>query len=357
MFDEYSEFYFAQEDHGNFLHIYIPGKLPMARGEKQIKWCGNFANPSKENYKKEAIILRKNLKKNGLLKDLPQRQLPGYSSFYPYSVAPMGIWEITPDLKDLIYVRNDVAYKMKHTLWFPLWKKLQENIGQYDYIQLTLPKLPKLMLEEHLNEWYKNNTLEAGFIKRLEKLSQKTMIDIMEDDNSIRIRPVNHPFVNQPARRIEYSQNQEKSRENLPCQDMLKLKQQVLERDVYLLKGLTDSERKKMAHASLSDVEQDSTHQLHWIHWPSLNGGMNKDNAIIVTSNIKQMYQFAVQTPLESFLKSHGSDLAKKGKPVFVELPIPYNGYRSAPIKKIKTKHQNRSELKQKLQKALETDR
>lgn len=354
MFDAYSEFYFAQEDHGDFLHIYIPGKLPMSTGQMQIKWKGNSVKPPIKDYKKAVILLKKNLKKAGNLKDLPQRQIPGYDSNYDYDVAPMGIWEITPNLKDLIYIRNDVAQKAKHTLWFPLLKKLQENIEHYDHIQLTLPQLPKLMTEEYLNEWYKNNQLESGFMKRLEKLSQKTMVDVIEDEESIKIKPVNHPFVNQPIKKVRYFLNQEKNPQNLSYQDFIKLKQQVIERDIYLLKGLSDSERKKLAHASLSDVQTESLHQLHFIQWPSLNGQMDKNNAIVVTSNIKQMYQYAVQTPVELFLRHHGAKLLAKGKPVFIELPIPYNDYRQCPIKKVKTKHDSRARLKRNLQKISE---
>ncbi len=353
MFDEYSEFCFTQEDHGNYLHISVPGKLPESLGEKEIKWTGPFSSPLPKHLKEEAIRLKIRLKKEGRLENLPQKQLPGYSSVYSYGVAPMGVWEITPDLKDLIYIRNDVAHKMKHALWFPLLKKLQENIPNYDYIQLTLPKLPKVVTEELLNEWYKNNLISAGFVKRLEKMGQKTMIDVIDDSKNILVKPVNHPFVNQPYHRVLIDPNQPKKTQSLSEQDLLKLKQQVVERDLYLLKGLTDAERKKLSHINPSNTDTDYSHQLHWIQWPSLNGQMDKNNAIITTKTIAQMYQYVVQSPLECFLKIHLDDLLKKGKPVFVDLPVPYNGYRANPIKKIKTKHQNRPKLKHILQKKI----
>ena len=353
MFDEYSEFYFAQEDHGNFLHVYVPGKLPFARGEKKIKWTGCFEKADANAYKKQAILFRKKLRRAGLLKDLPQRQIPYYDSYFQYTVAPMSIWELMPDLKDLVYIRNDVLYKAKHTLWFPLLHKLKESLKHYDYVQLTLPKLPQVMTEEALEQWYESNQFEAGFMKRLEKLSAKTMIDVVEDENCVKIKPVNHPFVNQPVCHVPYLPNEEKTPQTLSDQDLLKVRQQVMERDVYLLKGLTDSERKKLTHAS-KDISSQDGHQLHWIQWQSLNGQMNKDNAIVVTSNIKQMYQYAVQTPLESFLKFHAKELSKYDKPVVIELPIPYNSYRSTPIKKVKTKHGNRARMKQELQKSME---
>ena len=350
--DDIDQFFIAQEDNGNFLRVYIPGMPQYISSKKIIKWRGSTKRPPYKKIKTVSKILKKKLLKQGLLKDLPQRQIPGYSSNYDYDFNPMATWEITPRFKDLIYIRNDVFQLMKHTLWFPLLELMKDNIPKYDYIQLELPSLPKIVTENVLQSWYKSNSVAKKFLNSLNKLSQKTSIQEKQDDSKTILKLTNHPFVNQPAICVQVFPERQPDKKEPTLDDISTIKQQVLARDVYLLKGLTDMQRKKLVYGVNADL--DSNYHLHWAEWPSLGGQFTKDNALIVSSNIRDMYQYSIREPLENFLKKNRKRFVEQGKPVFVELPIPRNTYRSKPIQKIKLKRQDRHRLNNALKKSVQ---
>lgn len=291
------------------------------------------------------------MQKRGVLKNLPQRQVPGYSSNYDYDIRPMATWEITPQFKDLIYIRNDVFQLMKHTLWHPLLELMKSNISNYDYIQLELPALPQIVTEDVLESWYKSNLVVKKFMNSLSKLSQRTSIQEKQDDSETILKLTNHPFVNQPSIRVQVFPERHPDKKELTLEEISTIRQQVLMRDVYLLKGLTDLQRKKLVYGLNTDL--DSNYHVHWIEWPSLGGQFSKDNALIVSSNIRDMYQYSIRAPLEKFLKENRKRFAEQGKPVFIELPIPRNTYRSKPIQKIKLKRQDRRRLNDVLKKSI----
>ena len=351
MMDDRDRFLIAQEDNGNFLRVYIPGMPQYVSSKKVIKWRGSTSSPSPKKVKIISKIIKRKLFKRGLLKDLPQRQIPGYSSNYEYDLRPMATWEITPRFRDLIYVRNDVFYLMKHTLWFPLLELMKNNISQYDYIQLELPSLPQIVTEDVLESWYKNNLVAKNFLNFLNKLSQRTSIQEEQDDSKTILKLTNHPFVNQPAICVQVFPESQADKKEPTTEQISTIRQQVLTRDAYLLKGLTDMQRKKLVYGLNAGL--DSNYHVHWVKWPSLGGQFSKDNALIVSSNIREMYQYSIREPLENFLKENQTRFVEQGKPVFVELPIPRNIYRSKPIPKIKLKRQDRRRLNEALKKSV----
>ena len=351
MLTETDSFFIAKEDHGHFLRVYVPGDPHHISAKKVIRWRGEPKYPPYFKIKAASKVLKRKLAKEGLLDDLPQESIPGYSVNYPYDVQFMATRKITPQLNDLIYVRNDVFYLLNRTLWHPLLKLMQENIKNYDYIRLELPQLPQLVTEDVVQSWYEANQLAAHFWHSLDKLTKTTTIQIDQDEQKTILRLKNHPFVNQPILPVQIWPEQSAGSKELTPAELSVIKRQVLERDVYFLKGLTDTQRKKLVYGI--NPHLDASYHLHWIQWPSLNGEQKKENAIIVSSNIRDMYQYAIKTPLEQFLKDNKQQLIDQGNPIILELPVPRNTYRPKPVKKIKMKRQNRRHLDRSLKKSI----
>ena len=337
------QFLIIAEDNGSFLRVYIPGKLPGPWPIRQIKWTGKEKVPSFDDFRREAAQIFPVLKKKGLTKDLPKRIIPGYSHSYAYDFHPMAIYEITPDPKDQVYMRNDVAYNMKHMLWFPLLFLMKEKIKTYDYIQLDLPVLPPVVTEEMCQAWYDNNQKASRFFERISQTSKDTRVERIDTDQDITLKLSHHPFVGQAIRRLPVFPKPKTRAIRLSEDQLHSLHLWVLNRDSNLLKGLSNSERKQLRKGTNPNLTD--SYPIHWIRWLSLSGDMTGQNAIVVSADIEKTYQFSVRYPLEQYLRRNGSALAKIGKPVFAEVPIPTNEYRSKPISRVLTPRQNRRQL------------
>ena len=341
--DDTERFLIAQEDNGTFLHIYIPGKRPDNWPVRQIKWTGRDPIPSFDDLRREAIILQRQLKKKRLLGNLPERIIPGYSHSYPYSFQPATIREINPDPKDQVYVRNDVAYNMRHMLWFPILKLLKEHIKNYDYIQLEIPVFPPVLTEELCQAWYEDNKKSSRFFDRLLKSSQNTRIETVTSESEITLKITNHPFVDKPIQRIQLLPDETIDSAPLSNDQLKTLHLKVLSRDSNILKGLKNSERKQLRHGASDDLI--ASYPIHWIRWLSLAGEMTKKNAILVSTNTEKTYQYAIRYPFEQYWRRNHSFFEDQNLPVYVEIPVPTNDYRIKPIAHTLMSHQKRHHL------------
>ena len=350
--DDRERFLIAQEDNGSFLRVYIPGKRPNNWPTHSIKWTGREHQAPYDEWRREASRLHAFYKKKGLLNDLPERQIPGYSHSYAYAFHPRAIAEITPDPKDQICIRNDVAYNMKHMLWFPLRELLREKIKQYAYIQLEIPKFPLILTEEMCQAWYENNQKSIKFFERLAQTSQDTHIETISSDREITLKITNHPFVSRPVQRIRILPQPTPSVTTLTEDQLRLLHLRVLSRNSNMLKGLTDIERKQLRRGNNAALT--ASYPLHWIHWLSLSGSMTEQNAMVISSEIAKSYQFSVRYPFEQYWRRNRSFFEKQGLPVFVELPIPTNDYRSRPIAHTITHHPSRRHLNHMTNRALQ---
>ena len=350
--DDNERFLIMQEDCGSYLHVYIPGKLPGNWPIRQIKWTGTEKLPSFDDLRREATKIFPTLKKKGLIKNLPERIIPGYSHSYAYDFHPMAIREITPDPKDQVYIRNDVAYNMKHMLWFPLWALMKEKIAHYNYIQLDIPTLPPVVTEEMCQSWFDNNQRASKFFERLSQTSKDTHIERIDSDERITLKITNHPFSGQPIQCFPVFPKPKKQTIRLAEDKLSALHLWVLNRDSNLLKGLSNSERKQLRKGMNPDLTD--SYPIHWVRWLSLAGDMTGQNAIVVSLDIEKSYQFSVRYPLERYLRRNGSALQKENKPVFAEIPIPSNEYRAKPVAHTLTPRQNRRHLERLTRQAIQ---
>ena len=341
--DDRERFLIAQEDNGNFLRVYIPGKRPDNWPTRQIKWTGRETLPSFDDMRREAALLLCRMKKKGMPKGLPEKIIPGYSHSYAYAFHPSTIREINPDPKDQIYIRNDVAYNMKHMLWFPLRGLLQEKIKTFDYIQVDLPVCPLILTEEKCQAWYESNQRSSKFFERLAQTSQDTRIESITTDSEVTLKITNHPFVGNPVQRIRLLPHETKETKALSDEQLRLLHLKVLSLDSNMLGGLTDSERKKMRKGANADLID--SYPIHWIRWLSLSGQMTEQNAMIVSEDINKSYQFSVRYPFEQYWRRNRISLENSQLPVFVEVPVPTSGYRPKPVAHILTRHPKRHHL------------
>jgi len=350
--DDTERFLIAQEDNGTFLHIYIPGKRPDNWPVRQIKWTGRGPIPSFDDLRREAAVLQRQLKKKGLLENLPERTIPGYSHSYPYSFQPATIREINPDPKDQVYVRNDVAYNMRHMLWFPILKLLKEHIKDYDYIQLEIPIFPPVLTEDLCQAWYENNKSSSRFFDRLLKTSQNTRIETVTSESEITLKITNHPFVDKPIQRIQLLPDETIDSAPLSDDQLRTLHLKVLSRDSNMLKGLTNTERKQLRQGTNDDLVAD--YPIHWVRWLSLSGTMTEKNAILVFTDTEKSYQHSVRYPFEQYWRRNRSFFEGQNLPVYVEIPVPTNSYRPKPVARTLMPHQNRRYLNEMTRRAAE---
>ena len=337
-------FVIAKEEHGSFMRIYIPGKVPNHAGSRTIRWTGVPEPISGAVLKKEAHRLKETLKSQGLLENLPQKTVPGYAHGYAYDCQLSMTGDITNDPRELIYIRNDVSYNMRHMLWYPLAEILRKEIQTHDYILLDIPVFPKVVTEKFCQDWYDSNQNKEAFVQKLNRPSNHTQICITSSCGKTILKIKNNPFEKQPTKLIQlFPEPRAKLTPQLSTTQLTDIRTRVLQRDVKYLKELTDFEKKqlsKAANPALADL-----YRLHWIQWLTLAGAAHRSNAIVVRPEIEQSYQFTVQSPFMSYWEKHKADFAERGRPVFVELPVPLNAYHHKPTPRPLTNRQERRYL------------
>lgn len=342
--DEETQFSFHQENHGSFLHIYVPGKLPDYIPMQTIRWQGKPQLPDPAEVECAKHHLKNTLNNKGLLQDLPQRQIPGYSSNYPYDCQFSILPDIVADTRHMTYIRNDVHYHAKHALWFPLLRLLTENRDKFSYILIDLPVIPQITPENFFTNWLASNQKAIRFFQKVHDSSAQTRIHRSETQDAVILSIQNHRFASQPTTRIRINFATNTHPASPLTQDELdELKQRVFSRDAYLLRGLNDQTRKSLAHGM--DIPLTRDYQLHWKRWLSLGGQQVKNNALIIPQDMALHYRTAVLLPTEHYLSQHKAELARLHKPVYIDVPVPVADYRNRPITRPHTKHIRRHAL------------
>ena len=339
-------FFILQEDRGSVLRISIPGIVPETSDKRIIHWSQEaldmhpqfISRELKKQKEKEIISLLDEQKKS--FSDLPQKNVPGYTHNYPYSFQYATTSDICRDPNDIVYTRNDVQHYARHMLWFPLEKIIADKKSKYTDIQIELPVFPAIITEDFYKEWYESNQHEMLFLTRTLEQSSKTSIEKIEREDCILLKLKNHSFINQPVKRIQLIPTEQQEHITLTEKEEDLLKTSVLKRDARLLSGLTNRERRRFARGQ--KTEETSELHIHWIHWDFLNGEQTKENALLVSSDIQTKYRLTIEQPFIKYWEHHQDDLSRKGKPVFVDVPVPMNGYRHKPIQKEHIKPQER---------------
>ncbi|MBQ7412860.1 MAG: hypothetical protein IJV07_01110 [Alphaproteobacteria bacterium] len=337
-------FVIAKEEHGSFMRIYIPGKVPNHAGSRTIRWTGVPEPISGAVLKKEARRLKATLKSQGLLENLPQKTIPGYAHGYAYDCKLSMTGDITNDPRELIYIRNDVAYNMRHMLWYPLAEILKKEIQTHDYILVDIPVFPKVATEKFFQDWYDSNQKNAAFVQRLNRSSNHTQVCLTSSCGKTILKIKGHPFEKQPTRLVTLLPvPRTKTQPQLSETQLDNIRTRVLQRDVKYLKELTNFEQNQLSRASAPELAD--TYRLHWVQWLTLAGAAHRSNAIVVRPEIERSYQFTVQAPFMSFWERNKVDFAERGRPVLVELPVPLNAYRYKPAPQPMTNRQERRYL------------
>jgi len=332
------------EDHGSFLHIFIPGTAPGVRETQTIRWTGMATPPKSKDIKRDKQQLVRSLRRSGKLKNLPQKTVPGYDHGYAYDVRFAIPYEISPVLDNLVYTRNDVAHVTNHMLWFPIMDILRENEAKYSHILIDAPVFPKVVTEHFYQSWYESNQKASPFVQRVQDGSTRTRIQRTETEDAIILQIKNHMFEGQPTLRLRVNPYAPMS--FIPPkydEKMEDLKRRIFARDAYLLRGLDDRARKCLARGQSTPLSDD--YKLHWKNWLSLDGTRTRENAILVPNDIELFYRASVRAPVENYLKKYSLLLAKAGKPIYVDVPIPMAHYRNKPIARHCSKRQDRRAL------------
>ena len=350
--DYEQRFTLHMEDHGSFLHISIPGKAPGVHETQTIRWTAMGPFLKSNELTAERAQFKRELKRQGLLKNLPEKIIPGYAHSYAYEVRFAVPYEICTDLNNLAYIRNDVSHVANHMLWFPLMKELEGRKDQYDHILIEVPVFPKVVTESFYDKWYENNQRATSFVKRLRNSSAQTRIHRTETDREIILKVKNHPFEEQPTQRVLLDMKRI-LRQPTPLSDEAAgdMKRRVLSRDAYLLRGLDDNPRKCFARGQ--DIPLSDAYELHWKRWLSLSGKQERNNVIVVPKGLSVTYRMTVQAPVECYLDKNYVRLAQAGKDVYLDIPLPMAHYRDRPIaRRCCSKRQNRYALNRQVREA-----
>ena len=345
-FDFRNQFFILQEDRGSFLHISIPGQIPNSPQMRTLYWTDpelgtkpKFISPKlKKQMKKELIEFLKSQRKS--LKHLPQREIPGYKDNYSYDFQYATTSSLCRDERDIVYVRNDVQHHIRHALWLQIEEIIAEKKEKFSDIRIELPVFPKIVTDAFYREWYENNQREMRFLTKTLEKSDKTFIEKIEKEDCFLLKLKNHPFSNQPVQRVQLIPTEQKNTIRLNNEEYKLLKTSVLKRDARLLNSLTNRERHWFSRGHKTD-EAENLH-IHWIHWDLLNGPQTRKNALLVTSDIQMKYRLTVELPFLKYWENYETILSRKGKPVFIDIPVPMNCYRQKPIQKEHLKPQER---------------
>ncbi len=337
-FDYDKHFFILQEDRGSFLRISIPGQIPDAHETRVIHWSQETLNiypkfishNTKRQMRKELTTFLKSQKKRYNL--LPQKNIPGYDHFYSYDFQYATTSDICRDPDDIVYIRNDISHYIRHMLWFPIEKIIKEKKDKFSDIQIELPVFPRIITEDFYKGWYENNQQEMHFLTKTLEKSDKTIIEQIEKEDCYVLKLKNHSFANQPTQRIQLIPTTQQVQTTLSEHEYDLIKLAILKRDARLLSNLTNRERRRFARGQ--KTEDGENLHIHWKYWDFLNGPQIKENAILVTSDIQTKYRLTIEQPFIKYWERHQHIFSQKGKPVFVDLPIPMNGYRHKPIQK-----------------------
>ena len=333
-----NQFFILQEDCGSFLRISIPGQVPDSADKRIIHWSPESLDEhpkfipyeTKKQKQKEITAWLRTQKKSR--SGLPQKELPGYSNTYLYDFQYAATSDLCRDPDDIVYIRNDVHHYAKHMLWFQIDKIIKENKNKFSDIQLELPVFPQVITEDFYKDWYDNNQQEMRFLTKTIEKSDKTFIEKVEKEDCIILKLKNHSFSNQPIKRVQLLPTSQQTHVVADLHEYDTIKLSVLKRDARLLNNLTNRERRRFARGQKTE-DSENLH-IHWVHWDFLNGPQAKENAILVTPDIQTKYRLSIELPFLKYWENNQSDLSRKGKPVFIDLPIPMNGYRHKPLQK-----------------------
>lgn len=341
-----NKFFILQEDRGSFLRISIPGQVPDSSDKRIIHWSeaalSEFPrfipfDTKKQKHKEITAWLRTQKRSRSTL---PQKSLPGYSNTYLYDFQYAATSDICRDPDDIVYVRNDVHHYAKHMLWFQIDKIIKDKKDKFSDIQIELPVFPQIITEDFYKDWYENNQQEMRFLAKTLEKSDNTIIEQQEKEDCFVLKFKNHSFANQPVKRIQLCPTTQQTNIVLDDKEYEALKTTLLKRDARMLSGLTNRERRRFARGQ--KTEETSDLHIHWIHWDFLNGEQTKENALLISSDIQTKYRLTIEQPFIKYWEHHQDSLSRKGKPVFIDVPIPMNGYRHKPIQKEHIKPQER---------------
>ena len=327
--DSQNLFSFFTEDKKTHFAVSIPGSV--SHQFCKIFWNGGH-NSSPLTELDRAEILH-HYQEQGFLDGYTESEIKdmrlgqnGWRIAYPQNIS-------RPQLSDA-RIFEEAAYQ---TLTDRLWQPLRAVF--HSYTEYTMPILPKVVTTSFVEAWHQANQKEAVYLNRLYQKAEETRIIPKDEENSITLKIMGHPFVSQPIERILlFPVDTLSEPKTLSPADQDSLRSRLLRRDTYRLKGLSNTERAHFPHTKSINAN----YQVHWIKWLSLGGDMTTKNAIFVTQDIQTKYQILVQKPFESYWEKNRKNLTQTGKKIYAEIPVPMTAYRSTPIRPVHTKRQDR---------------
>ena len=343
-------FTFFTEDKKTHFEITIPG-LPTKHTWK-IRWDKSLERDFKAIKQAERAEVVRYYQKHGFLagyddKTINDMRIGGRGWIISYP------WNIKTDNPAYVRIFEHAAYwELVERLWRPMYFTLTENMDLRPFTDYTMPVLPRIVTMSFVDKWYQTNQAEASYLARIQKKSKQTRIVSQGEGDKIILKIKYHPFVNQPIERVLlYPTFPKHFPQRISFEDQEFLRQKLLRRDAYRLKGLSDNERTRLAH--MQPIESHSNYLIHWTRWLSFNGNMSAANAILVSRDTEIKYQTLVQKPFDAYWEKNWSRLSQTGKKIYVDIPIPMAEYRPTPIRPIRTKRQNRYHLNRLAQQAL----